>query len=74
MTPFERYPFDPVECVNHYGSIRAALEKSGKSIGPLDLLIAAHALALDATLITHNTREFCRVPNLKVRDWAPSTL
>lgn len=70
LLPFERFAFDPVDCVNHYGRIRSALEKSGKTIGPLDLLIAAHALALDATLITHNTREFRRVPDLKVEDWA----
>ena len=70
LLPFERFAFDPVDCVPHYGRIRAALEKSGKTIGPLDLLIAAHALALDATLITHNTREFRRVPGLVMEDWA----
>lgn len=70
LLPFERFAFDPVDCVHHYGRIRSALEKSGKTIGPLDLLIAAHSLALDATLITHNTREFRRVPDLKVEDWA----
>jgi tRNA(fMet)-specific endonuclease VapC len=70
LLPFEHFAFDPVECVHHYGRIRAALEKSGKIIGPLDLLIAAHALALGATLISHNTREFRRVPGLKVEDWA----
>jgi tRNA(fMet)-specific endonuclease VapC len=70
LLPFERFAFDPVDCVHHYGRIRSALEKSGKPIGPLDLLIAAHALAIDATLITHNTREFRRVPDLVVEDWA----
>lgn len=70
LLPFERFAFDPVNCVHHYGRIRSALEKSGKLIGPLDLLIAAHALALEATLITHNTREFRRVPGLHVEDWA----
>lgn len=70
LLPFESFSFDPVACVHHYGMIRAVLEKSGKTIGPLDLLIAAHALALDATLITHNTREFRRIPDLKVEDWA----
>lgn len=70
LLPFESFAFDPVNCVHHYGHIRAVLEKSGKSIGPLDMLIAAHALALDATLITHNTREFRRVPELKIEDWA----
>jgi tRNA(fMet)-specific endonuclease VapC len=46
------------------------LEKDGKTIGPLDLLIAAHAFALDATLFTHNTREFRRLTDLEVEDWA----
>ena len=70
LAPFERFAFDPVDCVHHYGRVRAGLEAAGKSIGPLDLLIAAHALALDATLITHNTREFQRVEGLPVADWA----
>ena len=70
LLPFERFAFDPVDCVYQYGRIRAALEKAGKTIGPLDLLIAAQALALDATLITHNTREFRRMPDLAVEDWA----
>ena len=70
LLPFEHFAFDPVACVHHYGRIRAALEKTGKTIGPLDLLIAAHALALGATLITHNTREFRRVPGLSVENWA----
>ena len=69
LLPFERFAFDPVECVHHYGRIRARLETAGRSIGPLDLLIAAHALALNATLVTHNTREFRRVPDLDVADW-----
>jgi tRNA(fMet)-specific endonuclease VapC len=70
LLPFERFAFDPVDCVHLYGRIRAALEQKGKTVGPLDLLIAAHALALDATLITHNTREFRRVADLEVEDWA----
>ena len=52
-----------------YGEIRAALEKRGKPIGPLDLLIAAHARSLGATLVTGNFREFSRVPGLKVLRW-----
>jgi tRNA(fMet)-specific endonuclease VapC len=50
--------------------LRADLEKRGQSIGPLDMLIAAQALSLDATLVTHNTREFARVKGLRVEDWA----
>ncbi|MCH7228371.1 PIN domain-containing protein [Haloferula sp. A504] len=70
LVPFEQFAFDPIQCVQHYGSIRAAVEKAGKTIGPLEMLIAANALALDAMLITHNTREFRRVPGLAVEDWA----
>ncbi|MCX6594462.1 MAG: type II toxin-antitoxin system VapC family toxin [Acidobacteria bacterium] len=52
-----------------YGAIRAKLEKRGESIGPLDTLIAAHALALGLILVSDNTREFKRVPGLKVENW-----
>jgi tRNA(fMet)-specific endonuclease VapC len=54
---------------NSYAQIRALLEKQGKPIGGNDLLIAATALAHDLILVTHNTREFSRVPNLKLEDW-----
>ena len=53
----------------HYGMIRLELERVGKPIGHNDLLIAAHARAIGATLVTHNTREFGRVPELVVEDW-----
>ena len=53
-----------------YGVIRGALERQGNVIGPFDLLIAGHALSLGATVVTHNTREFRRVPGLVVEDWA----
>jgi len=49
-----------------YGDVRSSLEKRGEVIGPHDLLIAAHALSLDRTLITNNEREFKRVEGLKV--------
>lgn len=52
-----------------YARIRAALERSGRKIGPHDLLIAAHALALDLILVTNNTREFSRVPGLRMENW-----
>ncbi|MGF1470774.1 MAG: type II toxin-antitoxin system VapC family toxin [Rubrobacteraceae bacterium] len=52
-----------------YGGIRATLEKQGTPVGPLDTLIAAQAVSLGATLITNNTREFTRVPNLKLDNW-----
>ena len=53
-----------------YGKVRAALEAQGKPIGALDTLIAAHALSLGATLVTNNTREFSRVPDLGLANWA----
>lgn len=52
-----------------YGQIRAELEKLGKPIGSLDLLIAAHARSLGVTVVTNNTKEFTRVENLKVVNW-----
>ena len=52
-----------------YGPIRTALEKKGHPIGPLDTLIAAHAVSLNMVLVTHNAREFARVPGLRVENW-----
>jgi tRNA(fMet)-specific endonuclease VapC len=50
-------------------TVRTTLELRGEPIGPLDTLIAATALAYSATLVTHNTREFSRVPGLRLVDW-----
>ena len=61
-------PFD-VPADEHYADIRADLERVGTPIGSHDLLIAAHALSLRLTLVTHNVREFARVPGLSVEDW-----
>jgi len=52
-----------------YGKLRTTLEKKGQAIGAMDLLIAAHALSLNVRLITHNVREFARVPGLRVETW-----
>lgn len=52
-----------------YGRIRTHLRKNGTMIGNMDLLIAAHALSLNATLITNNTREFGRIPRLNLENW-----
>ncbi len=57
-------------CAEIAGIVRADLERVGSLIGHYDLLIAAHALSLDATLVTHNTKEFSRVSNLRLADWA----
>jgi tRNA(fMet)-specific endonuclease VapC len=54
----------------HYGKVRADLETRGIPIGPLDTLIAAHALSLGVTLVTNNTAEFSRVNGLTVEDWS----
>ena len=53
----------------HYGSIRAYLEKHGTPIGSLDMLIAAHARSLQSTLVTNNESEFSRIPKLKIENW-----
>ena len=53
----------------HYGEVRAALERKGTPIGAHDMLIVAHALSLGLTLVTNNTREFRRVPQLVVENW-----
>ena len=52
-----------------YGSVRAELKRQGTPIGPNDLWIAAHALALDAVLVSDNEREFSRIPGLKIENW-----
>lgn len=65
---FVSLPFDD-KAAEVYSEIRADLEKMGQPIGPNDLLIAAIAMANDVTLVTHNTREFGRVKNLKLEDW-----
>jgi tRNA(fMet)-specific endonuclease VapC len=54
----------------HAGEIRAHLEKQGTPIGPYDILIAAQARRLGATLVSANTREFGRIPSLKLVDWS----
>ncbi len=65
---FEVIPFD-TQSARLYGDIRGHLERQGTPIGGNDILIAATALAYDLILITHNTREFGRVPDLRLEDW-----
>jgi len=52
-----------------YAALRTSLETRGHVIGPNDMLIAAHALSLDHTVVTANRREFLRVPGLRVENW-----
>ncbi len=59
----------PVEAARVYGEIRAALEARGRSIGAMDLLIAAHAVVEKATLATRNSGEFRRVEALRIENW-----
>jgi len=68
LLPLEIVPFDEAAAVQ-YGEIRAALEKKGTPIGPLDTLIAAQAVSIGVTLATNNAREFKRVPGLKCVNW-----
>lgn len=60
-------PWDS-EVAERYGATRAAMERQGKTLGPLDLLIAAHGLCAEAVLVT-NERAFAQVDGLKVEDW-----
>jgi tRNA(fMet)-specific endonuclease VapC len=68
LNQFTSLPFDD-RAATEYGRIRAHLARRGTPIGPNDLLIAAIALANNATLVTHNTAEFNRVPGLTLTDW-----
>lgn len=68
MTPITVASYDD-KVAAHYGRIRTELEVRGKPIGPLDTMIAAHALALGLALVTSNEREFRRIPSLNVENW-----
>jgi len=60
-------PWD-LEAAQQYGQLRATLERDGQTMGNLDVMISAHALALDVILVT-NDRAFGRIKKLKVEDW-----
>jgi tRNA(fMet)-specific endonuclease VapC len=66
--PLVSLPFDDA-CAEHYGILRAVLAQQGAPIGPNDLMIAATARTHRLTLVTHNTREFSRIPGLRWVDW-----
>ncbi len=68
LSPFEVLAYDG-NASNYYGKIRSDLEKQGNVIGPLDMLIAAHALSENSTLITNNEKKFNRVTSLKIENW-----
>jgi tRNA(fMet)-specific endonuclease VapC len=69
MAPFEILTYDEL-AAEVYGDIRIQLEKSGQTIGPLDMLIAAHAFSRNLILVTNNETEFKRIESLKVENWA----
>lgn len=68
LLPLTIVEFDQASAIA-YGKVRTALERQGRPIGPLDTLIAAHALCLELTLVTNNADEFSRVPGLQVVNW-----
>lgn len=65
---FSSLPFDDASA-SQYGILRALLHRAGTPIGAGDLVIAAITLSEDATLVTRNTREFARIPGLRVEEW-----
>jgi len=68
ILPLEIADFDE-KAAESYGTVRTGLEKAGKPVGSMDMLIGAHALSLDVTVITNNIKEFRKIKNLKVEDW-----
>ena len=68
LSPLIIAPYD-ADAAQHYGRVQAELKKKGTTIETMDLLIAAHALALDTILVTNNTRDCRRVPGLRIENW-----
>ena len=67
--PLEVLPFSE-SATDIYGNIRASLKKTGKLIGPMDTLIAAHAISASCVLVTNNVKEFKKVKGMKLENWA----
>jgi tRNA(fMet)-specific endonuclease VapC len=68
LSEFTLLPFT-IEASRVYGDIRAKLAREGKVIGPLDMLIGAHALSMNLKLVSNNEREFSRIEGLKLENW-----
>ena len=68
LNPLEIVPFDE-NAAEYYGDIRTSLELTGKVISGNDMMIAAIVLSIDGILVTHNIKEFSRIPNLKIENW-----
>lgn len=73
LSAIEIMPFDE-QAAAEYGKIRAALERRGTPIGGMDMLIAAHARIQGMTIVTNNAREFARVDDLQIENWAEESL
>lgn len=69
LSNIEILSFD-VNAADEYGKIRADLERQGTPIGPLDMMIAGHAKSMGLTIVTNNTKEFSRVKDLDIVNWA----
>jgi tRNA(fMet)-specific endonuclease VapC len=69
LLPFEILDFDQMAALE-YGQIRSSLEKKGRPIGPMDMLLAAQAKSRNLVLVTNNEKEFRRVDGLHVENWA----
>ena len=70
LSPFELLDFDAVNAPARYGNIRHELESIGQPIGAMDLLIAAHSVSIQATLVTNNTAHFSRITGLSIENWS----
>ena len=68
MEEIQAMPWD-IMAANHYATLRASLESAGTPLDAMDIMIAAHALALNATLVSNNTRHFKRIAHLKLENW-----
>jgi tRNA(fMet)-specific endonuclease VapC len=68
LADFEVLPWEAPADI-HYAAVRDSFSRSGRPIGDMDMLIAAHALALDVVLVTDNEGEFSRVPGLEIENW-----
>jgi tRNA(fMet)-specific endonuclease VapC len=73
LAPIQILSFDSGDALV-YGSVRSNLEKAGMPIGPMDMLIAAHAINRSLVLVTNNLREFSRVEGLKIQNWQVKSL
>lgn len=71
LADIEILPFD-AGAAEGYGEIRAELERKGKPIGPLDMMIAGHARSLGYTVVTNNIKEFERIEGLRLENWVDS--